>query len=603
MIGAAAELVSDPLGVTLDAAIEPEDLFYAGHFLVRPRSGKGDAVDLVLSVLNGALSPRRVEGGSPLARDGGVTEATDRFHGVHWETFEHGTRWAGELTWIHPHAAVTGVPCTTHVALSEQGREVALTVHVGARGGVRAVRGLVGAGQARPALLPELSRLALLSFEGRTPEPRTLEDSEIDGFVRNVLLSERRKHPVAVLAPTEPLDHTEPPTYLVPPEQLADELLGLAHVYVLARHPTTFRLSDALGDRRLSCYWGAMRVYLPGFSCADSAMQHPLLGREKIEDPVMRAELVGTLGREATRRLALPRPVAELREAAEPASEPVAESAEPSPVESASPAAPATPDDAGPAIAQPPGETAGTSAVVASALADVFREIVASLADKLDELVHLNAELVDEVARLRTATVVRTANTAGVERRLGQFERLLREHFTPGPEGGRAAPDRTDEEERADEQEEDSGLSLVSVVQHAESEYADAMLVLESAIASAASSPYEDVHRVAVYLKEMAGIARRRQDGRLKMSLRDAFGEAGMEYRGHIATSTSKKQRQQYLATLPDGGTVECHEHVVLGSSYDPRYCLRIYFTSRAPQEPRFVIAHVGRHFDVMTTN
>jgi len=86
------------------------------------------------------------------------------------------------------------------------------------------------------------------------------------------------------------------------------------------------------------------------------------------------------------------------------------------------------------------------------------------------------------------------------------------------------------------------------------------------------------------------------------MSLRDAFAEAGLEYRGGIAKATSKKHRQQYEVVMPGGTVVECHEHVVMGTSYDPRFCLRIYFTSRAPGEPRFVIAHVGRHFDVKTT-
>ncbi len=78
--------------------------------------------------------------------------------------------------------------------------------------------------------------------------------------------------------------------------------------------------------------------------------------------------------------------------------------------------------------------------------------------------------------------------------------------------------------------------------------------------------------------------------------------EAGVEYRGGMSPSTSKRLRQQYDATLPNGQVVECCEHIVLGDSYDPRYCLRIYFTSRAPGEPRFVIAHVGRHHEVMTT-
>ena len=172
-------------------------------------------------------------------------------------------------------------------------------------------------------------------------------------------------------------------------------------------------------------------------------------------------------------------------------------------------------------------------------------------------------------------------------RRLDGEEATLQEAKPEEPTGGSA---------------EDPDLTLVSVVQHAESEYSDALLILDPAIASAAASPYEDVHRVAMNLKAMAELARRRQEGKLGMSLRDAFGEAGIDYRGGIAPTTSKRQRQQYFATLPSGETVECHEHIVLGSSYDPRYCLRIYFTSRAPGEPRFVLAHVGRHFEVLST-
>lgn len=87
----------------------------------------------------------------------------------------------------------------------------------------------------------------------------------------------------AVLAPVEPSAPLDEPEYLVPPGAVSDELLGLAHLYVLDRHPTTYRLSDALGDRRLSCYWGALRIYMPTFSCADSGSEHPLLVRDRVE--------------------------------------------------------------------------------------------------------------------------------------------------------------------------------------------------------------------------------------------------------------------------------------------------------------------------------
>jgi hypothetical protein len=126
--------------------------------------------------------------------------------------------------------------------------------------------------------------------------------------------------------------------------------------------------------------------------------------------------------------------------------------------------------------------------------------------------------------------------------------------------------------------------------------------VLESAERAAADSPYEDVDRAANVLEAMALVAQRRRDGMLGVSLRDAFREFGVDYRRGIADSSSRKLRQQYLATGPDGTEYSCEEHIVIGRSYDPRHCLRIYFTSRERREPRFVIAHVGIHFDVKTT-
>src|SRR5205823_2159748 len=90
------------------------------------------------------------------------------------------------------------------------------------------------------------------------------------------------------------------------PDVLADELLGLAHVFIIPHHRHTFRLSDALGDRRLSCYWGALRIYMPGFTCADSGTDHPLLIADRVTDPVTRAGVIGQLGSFALRRVAPP---------------------------------------------------------------------------------------------------------------------------------------------------------------------------------------------------------------------------------------------------------------------------------------------------------
>ena len=58
------------------------------------------------------------------------------------------------------------------------------------------------------------------------------------------------------------------------------------------------------------------------------------------------------------------------------------------------------------------------------------------------------------------------------------------------------------------------------------------------------------------------------------------------------------RMRGQYRAVLPDGETVDWYAHVALGPSYDPCYCLRIYYTPRVPAEPRFVVALVDRQLD-----
>jgi len=60
--------------------------------------------------------------------------------------------------------------------------------------------------------------------------------------------------------------------------------------------------------------------------------------------------------------------------------------------------------------------------------------------------------------------------------------------------------------------------------------------------------------------------------------------------------------REQYRFLTPSGEQVEAEEHIVLGNTYDPRRCLRIYFSSRVNQESRFVVGHVGRHFTVVTS-
>lgn len=604
VVGQAIPLVTQAAEATLLGGGRDEDVLFAARFRLRPRLGRDRAVPLVLAALGAAVA-RTWSEAPPLLPDRPLARPPERYHGLRWETSGGPGAWTGELIWRHPHPVIRGVPCTTHVIVSEQAGHTSLAVRVSADGGLASVRGIVGAGQARPAFLSELRRTLRVSFDEGDSQPRILGEGDIEGFVRDVLLAESREHPVALLAPLEDGD------YLVAPDELADELVGLAHLYVLDRHPTTFRLTDSLGDRRLSCFFGALRVYLPGFSCAERPEDHPLLLRDRLVDPVVRAELVGRLGQAAARRVRMPPgaivPPAPPSEAPTSRTASAPPEAAPRPVATpeviASPVAPSADTTVAPAFtgdSAMPSDQAALGAALPTVLAGLGAQIGA-LAATIGHLVDANAALRDEIARLRTTTAVRATSTTALERRIGSLELLLaRAHAAPAAEQPDTRADAA--AAAAEDDEEDERLTLVDVLRQATTAHGDALLLLDAAERAAADSPYEDVDRVAVVLDAMAIVARRRQEGALGISLREAFREMGIDYRGAIASTTSDKHRQQYQVHGGGGQFFDCREHIVLGSTYDPRYCLRIYFTSRAPVEPRFVIGHVGRHFDVATT-
>jgi hypothetical protein len=368
------------------------------------------------------------------------------------------------------------------------------------------------------------------------------------------------------------------------------------------RHPATFKLTDELGDRRLSAYWGALRVYKPEFSCADRSDDHWLLMRDRLDDPLEQAALIGKLGQFAADRLVAIEGVNERRSALERAAPTTVVPSTPRPAVHAESLSLETPS--APSPAQPPvradasaGATIDAGPVL-STLAAAIQDLgvhMRELAGTIGHLVSANADLADEVARLRTATAIRATGTNAMERRLATIESLLK----PGD----IEPPVVALDEEVGGEESDSLPTLSETVRQAGSEYGDALLILESAEESAGDTPFEDVDRLAAVLQAMAFVARRRQEGGLDSGLRAAFQELGVDYRSGIAKSTSDKLRRQYQFTGADGREYDCPEHIAIGpKTYDPRHCLRIYFTSRAPSEPRFVIGHVGRHFKVMTS-
>lgn len=587
LIGAAGRMISDAAAAGLARPAHEDDLLYAATFQLRPRLGTA-TVNQALAVLSQAMTRAHPEF-RPLDRDAGTTDMFGRFHAAQWQVATGAEQWTGELLWRHPHPTVPGVATTTHAVLSERPGLATLTLRVGTPGGLQTVCGPVGVGQAYPSFLAELNRTVRLVFDRLDADPRVLGEHDIEDFVSTVLVGEDRPMPVAVLAPTETGE------YLVPPSELAEELIGVAHLYVMDRHPTTYRLSDALGDRRLSCYWGALRAYLPGFSCADRPSVHPLLVADRVVDPVVRAQVRGTLCLAGRSRIPEPAGVETLRSPERPKASggdrgKTGESVAPSPASS-----PPVPADAELIIT-------GKTRLVRETMDRLERRVDQAIG-ALDRLLGLNATLIDEVTALRANNAVRGASTTGLERRLRDIERLLREQF--GLVATEVDQGREDEDILGPDgvEEEDADVAtLAAAVRQAAVAHDDALLVLDDAVRTAEESPYRDADRAAAVLDAMALVARRRQAGTLGTSLRDAFRDLGVDYRRGISDGMPERMRQQYSARLPNGEVVEAAEHIALGVSYDPRHCLRIYFTSRVPAEPRFVIAHVGRHLDGIST-
>ncbi len=577
---AAAELVQQARG-TLSPP-PPGDILWIARMLARPRLGHGSPIPAMLQVVTKAI--RADWDACPdLTREGPVTRPAGRFHGASWQTDGDVGSWRGELLWRHPHPILAGIPCTTQLVIDEQQSRVTVTLAVATEGGLIAVRGPAGAGQLRPKLLDLLRKAVTLTADGQGDGIRWLDEDEIEPFVRDVMLGEQREYPVAVLAPREDGG------YLVEPELIAGELFGLAPLHVMTSHSCTFRLTDAVGDRRLSAYWGALRVYRQEFSCADSSTDHWLLMRDRIEDPVERAALVGRIAQAAVARLCPVDGVAS-RRAAAAARHARSVPADPLSTPTSSPTTVDADADAEPTWHAAAGDE-GTVPRPSSAWFDLVSRQLADLGGTLAHLAATQERLADELSLLRTATAVRAGELGAVDRRLAEFEQLLR-------------PDEPLDEAREEPSAEsaDPTPQLVDFVREAAGEYIDHLLVLDSAERAARESPYEDPSRVAAVLEAMAQVSQRRQEGRLATGLRAAFQEVGIDYRSGIADSTSDRLRRQYRFVDPDGREFDCFEHIAIGGTYNPRRCLRIYFSSKAPAESRFVIGHVGRHLQVITS-
>ena len=65
-----------------------------------------------------------------------------------------------------------------------------------------------------------------------------------------------------------------------------------------------------------------------------------------------------------------------------------------------------------------------------------------------------------------------------------------------------------------------------------------------------------------------------------------------LEYAAKESQITGTMYKEERTVTH-EGAPLFAEQHLCVGDSFDPQYCLRIHF---APHEDAFVVAHCGRH-------
>jgi hypothetical protein len=401
----------------------------------------------------------------------------------------------------------------------------------------------------RPTFLPHL----LLRFDADQfrlpcrPEANQIAEDEMENFARYVLLDPRREYPVLFLSPNAD------GTFVVPPDVSAWEFQSLAKVHCTSEPGATFVLTETLRRRELSCYHGALRLYWPGLSSDSDPLDHPLVFPTRLVRETERRKLGRWLAyvggqrfREEVRLLELRHDRGVRRER--------------------------TKRD----LARQLEALRGTAA-----RAEEWRTLAEEYSREAEEL---RRERDDLVMRLQVAEQeVRTLRYA--------------RGAAPATATAPAVPAPTFETRGGTNFD-----SVEAAVQAATEQFGDALLVLPSARESARESPFRRPDEVFRSLRSLAEVARARRAGPLGRSLRDALLERGCDYRSGLSETTSRKLLRQYEFGAA-GRSYLCEEHLCLGgSSYDPAECLRIYLTTRHDDEPRFIIGHVGRHLDVVST-
>lgn len=473
--------------------------------------------------------------------------ATDDGSIFRWEPFEDGDQALFEFTWRHAHAEDPSITWATQVSLVRGGPSARMAVRVWNTGPEPGMPGFLPT--TRPRLLLSLPARFEARFLGTRLSllPRVLRKHDVPTLVRYELLDSTRAVPIFLVTPRPD------GTFVVDPAQLTGEFLSLAETVVVPDPEITFHLTRELGDKAISCFNGAARLYMPWFSKKDDPFKHPLLLPRRLGDADARLDHARALA-QASVRVARPiEDIPRLRDLRAVAYE----------------------------TRQLQVAQAFQDAQRRGAEADEWRDLA-------NQYARDNDRLRAEVARLQEELEERD-----------HAARTLRYRLSQVAQAAGATPAAT-----VGELPELTPGSVLEAVELAQVAYEEELRILSTAVEAAADSPYARPGEISHALGVLARLARTLREGPLGKNLKDWFlreGE-GLQYRPGISANSSAAIRAQHVFSDGEERFV-CEEHLRFGTSYDPAWCARIYFTSKPDGSGRIVVGHVGRHLDTPKTS
>lgn len=479
-----------------------------------------------------------------LSLEKGLVSVQANGHVVRWEPFAEGRNQLYELTLRHPGSSPQE-EWNTQASLYSSDNAWRLSLRVTNNGPLFGQPDYLPT--TRPRLLVHLANRFTLSV-GDTilrPTVRQLAAARVGDFVRYELFESNRL-PILVVTPNETGG------YPVPPDEIAKQMLGTCEVVALRDTAATYELTGAIGSREMSCFRGAMRLYQPDLKTEPDPARHPLFFPPQIKQVALRRQIAESLARATVRRYVTDHRLLHLRDSR------------------------AFVQEADRILL----EDRLRQATSNSATVQEWMQLASQYSEDLSRQVFDNEQQRKRIERL----------LAENQRLDGKVKALLYALREKGVQ-----EDADDDELPAYEPS-----TVEEAVLYAVDYLADDLVILDSAIKSAADSPYAQPGKVLEGLKALAVYARARRSGSLGTTPVEYFRQQGFDLAADITTETRSYHGAEYRFTYQDD-FVECAAHLRFGSSYDPRECCRIYFTIDE-QSGKVIIGHVGRHLTSATT-